>query len=242
MRGASSQTGWGNRGAASVRVASSCLENVRSARIVRFLAYSINPRIIADMATEASIFFYAFASWGRKPFVPEGARGFSYHRRNASVATLYTVFFASLVELVAVHLLLRTVAPRADIALLVVSAFGAIWILGFVRSVQLLPILVTDDSLQVRMGLIWRLDIPRTAIESIDFGRVNAPPKRTPGYLRAALGEPNVLVTLRAPLRAHGSYGIVRDVTRVGLVIDDLKEFEREMTIASLTAPRESLL
>lgn len=185
------------------------------------------------VAAEPSILFYAFASWRSKPFVPEGARAFSYHRRNASVATLYTIFFASLVEIVAVHFLLRTAAPRVDIAVLLISAYGAVWVLGFIRAVQLRPILLTSQALLVRTGLLWRVDIPRTAIESIAFGNVKAPPKRTPGYVRAALGEPNVLITLRAPARAHGPYGIVRDVARVGLVIDDLKAFEQAMTAMS---------
>lgn len=195
----------------------------------------VSPRVIEIIATEASIFFYAFASWRRKPFVPASARGFSYHQRNATAATFYTIFVASLVELVAVHFVLRTVAPRVDIAVLVLSVFGAVWILGFARAVQLRPILLTDDELRIRSGLSWRVDIPRTAIASIAFGRVNAPPKRTPGYVRAAFGEPNALITLREPLRAHGPYGIVRDVTRVGFVLDDVNGFAQATARHSTT-------
>jgi len=192
----------------------------------------VSPRVVEIVATEASIFFYAFASWRRKPFIPPSARGFSYHQRNATAATFYMIFFASLVEVVAVHFVLRAVAPRADVAVLAVSVFGALWILGFARAVQLRPILLTDDELRVRSGLSWRADIPRAAIASVTFGRVNAPPKRTPGYVRAAFGDPNVLVTLHEPLRAHGPYGIERDVTRIGLVLDDLKGFELAMAQA----------
>lgn len=193
----------------------------------------MNGRVAQIIATEMSMLFYAFASWGRKPFLPASARGFSYHRRNSYAAILYTVFFASLVELGVVHLMLRAVAPRAAIAVLVVSAFGAVWVLGFARSVQLRPIMLTRDELRVRSGLHWRIDIPRSAIERIEFGRVKAPPKRTPGYLRAALGTPNALVHLREPRRAHGPYGIMRDVTRVGLVLDDVTGFQAAMERAA---------
>jgi hypothetical protein len=186
----------------------------------------VNPRVIEIVATEASIFFYAFASWRRRPFVPESARGFSYHQRNATALTFYVLFLASLVEIAAVHFVLRAVAPHLDVAVLAVSVFGGVWILGFARAVQLRPILVTDDALLVRSGLSWRIDVPRAAIASVEFGRVNSPPKRTPGYVRAAFGEPNTLITVREPLRAYGPYGLTRDVTRVGLVVDDLQEFE----------------
>ena len=130
------------------------------------------------------------------------------------------------------------VRSRVGIAVLVVSIFGAIWILGFTRAVQLRPILLTDYALQVRVGLRWRLDIPRTAIASVSFTGVNAPPKRTPGYARAALGDPNVVLTLGAPIRAYGPYGMVRDVTRVGLVIDDVKAFEQSMNVVALANQR----
>jgi hypothetical protein len=196
-------------------------------RIEAVLADSpLSRRVGGIVATEMSMLFYALASWGRKPFLPASARAFSYHRQNAYAAILYTVFFASLVELSVVHVFLRTVAPRAALAVLVLSAFGAVWILGFARAVQLRPIVLTGDELRVRSGLQWRLDIPRSAIARIEFGRVKAPGKRTPGYLRAALGAPNALVTLREPLRASGAYGMVRDVTGVGLVLDDVKGFQ----------------
>jgi hypothetical protein len=140
---------------------------------------------------------------------------------------------ASAVETAAVHFLLRAVAPRVALAALAVSAFGTVWILGFARAVQLRPILVSADTLHVRSGVQWALDVPRAAIEHIEFGRVRAPTKGTPGYLRATLGQPNVLVTLREPTRANGPYGITRQVQQLGLVIDDLAAFRAAMDEAT---------
>jgi hypothetical protein len=113
---------------------------------------------------------------------------------------------------------------------LVVGVFGAIWMLGFARALQLRPILVTDDLLSIRSGLLWRLDVPRSMIGRIEIGPLKFPDKQTPGYLRAALGPPNVLITLRGPARAYGAYGTGREVLQVGLVLDDAKEFERAIT------------
>jgi hypothetical protein len=189
--------------------------------------------VVEVVATEASLFYYAFAAWWRRPFVPSGARAFSYHKRNSLIAILYTLCMASAVETAAVHFLLRAVAPRVALAALAVSAFGTVWILGFARAVQLRPILVSADTLHVRSGVQWALDVPRAAIEHIEFGRVRAPTKGTPGYLRATLGQPNVLVTLREPTRANGPYGITRQVQQLGLVIDDLAAFRAAMDEAT---------
>ncbi len=186
-------------------------------------------RVVEIVATETSLLYYAFAAWLRRPFVPSGVRAFSYHRRNSLAAIFYTLCMASAVETIAVHFVLRVVAPRAAFVALAVSAFGTVWILGFARAVQLRPILVSDSTLHVRSGVQWALDVPRAAIEHIEFGRVRAPRKGTPGYLRATLGQPNVLVELREPMRAHGPYGITRQVRQLGLVIDDLAGFRAAM-------------
>lgn len=190
---------------------------------------TMQSRVAEIVATEAAVFYYAFGAWRRRPFVPAGARSFSYHKRNALAALLYTIAFASLVETVAMEFVLRALAPHLALPVLAVSIFATVWLLGFARAVQLRPILVTRDALRVRTGVQWSLDIPRDAIARAEFGRVKAPPKRTAGYLRATLGQPNVLLELRAPLRARGPYGITRDVVRVGLVVDDLVGFRAEL-------------
>ncbi|HVX41571.1 MAG TPA: hypothetical protein VHB25_18575 [Gemmatimonadaceae bacterium] len=105
------------------------------------------------------------------------------------------------------------------------SAVATVWLVGFARAVQLRPIFLTHDALHVRTGVQWSVEIPRDRIASVDFGRVRAPHKRTPGYLRAAPGEPNVLIVLSEPLRAQGSCGLTRDVSRIGLTVDDVPGF-----------------
>jgi hypothetical protein len=189
------------------------------------------PARVADVVTmEFSVLFYALASWRRKPFSPHGSRAFSYHQRNSFAAILYTLFLASAVEAVAMDFLMRAFAPRLAVGLLVVSVFGALWVLGFARSVQLRPIWVTTDTLHVRNGLQWTVEIPRADIERVEFGRVKPPAKGTPGYLRATLGQPNVLIDLRSPVNAVGAYGRSRAVTRIALVIDDLAGFQRAVS------------
>ncbi len=169
--------------------------------------------------------YYAFGAWRRAPLVERGADAFSYHRRTAYAAILYTLVFASLVEVAAVHFVLRAIAPRLSLAVLALSVFGAVWLLGFARSVQLRPITVSDDLLRVRNGLRWSLDIPRATIARLDVGRIRTPAKGTAGYLCAGFGQPNVLIELGAPVVARGPYGTTRSVTHLSFVVDDPARF-----------------
>lgn len=177
------------------------------------------------LAVEGAVFYYALLAWRSKPFTPQGARSFSYHRRNAYAATLYAVVGAALVEMAVVDLLVRSHHPTVANALFVIDALGLIWMMGFARSVQLRPILLTADSLRVRNGLVATVDVPR-ADTTIEFGRVRAPAKGTPGYVRAALGQPNALVTVSRPVTLRRAYGSARQVRQIGLVLDDPKGFE----------------
>ena len=194
-------------------------------RIHAVLAPSIPRRVAGVVATEFSILYYALTVWRRAPFAPTRARAFSYHRKNGILAILYTVLATAVIELAALEFLLRALHPVAANIALVVDAFAVLWILGYARAVQLRPILITDDALLIRGGIRWSLDVPRSAIETVDIGRVKAPGKRTPGYLRATMGQPNVLITLTRPLIATGAYATARTVTRVGFTVDDPNTF-----------------
>jgi len=177
------------------------------------------------LATETAIFYYALASWRKRPFAPPGARPFSYHRRNAYAAILYAVFGVALVEMAAVDLIVRARHLTAANVLLVIDGLAALWILGFVRAVQLRPILLDGDRLLIRNGLSASVEVHRSNA-TIEFGRVRAPARGTPGYLRVAMGEPNALITLREPAAVRRAYGSARVVDRIGLVLDDPKGFE----------------
>lgn len=58
-------------------------------------------RFAGIVATEFSILYYALAAWRRDPFVPARSRAFSYHRKNALLAILYTVLATAVIELAA---------------------------------------------------------------------------------------------------------------------------------------------
>ena len=77
----------------------------------------------------------------------------------------------------------------------------------------------------------WSLDVPRSTIETVVVGRVKAPDKRTPGYIRITMGQPNVLLTLTRPLTAMGAYGMTRTVTRVGFSVDDPNTFSLALAL-----------
>ena len=191
---------------------------------------SIQSRVADVVAMETAVFYYALASWRRKPFIPSRALGFAYHTKNGYLGLLYTIMRIAMVEAIALDFLIRLKHPTAANAFLALDLFTAFWILGLARGVKLRPILVTRDEIQVRNGLQWRLDIPRSQIDRIDFGKVNAPSKGTREYLRVAPGRPNVLIELRTPMQAYGPYGFTKRVRLISLALDDAAGFQQAVS------------
>ena len=196
-----------------------------------------SPRLAAMLATEMSLLYFALLSWRRDPHVPAGTQAFSYHRRNGLAGILWALLLAAVVELVALHFLVRAWSPRAAWTLTAVSIVGALWVLGFLRAALLRPTLLVGDTLFVRTGVQWSAEIPVAAIADAHFGRPRAPAKGTPGHLRPlAIGDPNVLLRLREPLTARGPYGIRRSVSSIALSVDDPGGIEKGLAARTSAA------
>ena len=113
-----------------------------------------------------------------------------------------------------------------------------LWLIGDFQAVRLRPIVVGDNTLQVRVGLRWSVAIPYGQIRQARLrGRGEAMTRRSAGYLSAALlVDPQLILELDCPLRVQGPYGISKEVSRVGLAVDDFEAFR-----AALVAKRVSV-
>ena len=177
-------------------------------------------RAASVLAGELAVFWYAFASWRRAPDVPPGARAFTLHRQSG-VATLFGFLAGvSLMEAALVHLLVARWSVTAAWILTAFSTYGAVWLAAVARSFSLRPVLLTNDELIVRAGLLWTVRIPRSQIA------VERP--SNPSDLRVPLlTDPNVVLRLAEPVIARGLYGMTRKVSTVAIGFDDPSAFTR---------------
>lgn len=186
-----------------------------------------NPMVERALGSELTLMYFALASWRRKPHVPAGSIAFTYHMKSGIVGLLSALLGTAVVELFVVHLLIHTRAPRLAWALAASSALGIVWLLGFIRSLVLRPVLVSDAEVVVRSGAAWTLAIPRSAIARVEGGRaLKAPSKRAPEHLQGTpVVQPNLLLTLGEPLEAQGLYGRRKLVRTVSIRLDDAERF-----------------
>jgi hypothetical protein len=107
----------------------------------------------------------------RRPAVPRDVEPFGYSQVVAPVIWLW--IFASAAEMVVVHLLIPW--PIVRIIVLVISAWGLIWMIGFLASIKVHPHLVGAASLRVRHGSSVDIAVPWDSIASIVVQRRDLP-------------------------------------------------------------------
>ncbi len=183
------------------------------------------------LAHELAVFYYAFFFWRVEPPAHTEGIAFTYHRRSGSVALLGALLGIAAVETIVVHLLVARWNATVAWILTAVGVYGIVWLLGFLQSVRLRPILVTREALHLRIGVLWSARIPLGRIAAITRIQGSAPDRRASDYLYAAvLAEPQLLIELTESIEVHGPFGYTkRDVRRIGLGVDDPASLEAEI-------------
>ncbi|WP_308799970.1 hypothetical protein [Agromyces silvae] len=168
----------------------------------------------------------------RRPALPAGATGFSYHKPVLTILVIFIVLSA--VEIPIIDLIVHQ-WPFVRIPLLVLGIWGLTWMVGLLAAYLVRPHTVGPDGMRVREGL--ELDVPLAwediASVAIDR-RVDEPksPRITETDASRTLSlrmqdETNIEIELERPtaVRLPGlpPKGGVHEVTHVRLWTDDPK-------------------
>jgi hypothetical protein len=175
------------------------------------------------LALELTLLRLAFAGW----FLEPPRDGFFVARRQWAVVLVLLAFLGG-VETFGLHLMLLHVSrPLAWIAT-VLAIYSLLWLLGDFQALRLLPTLIVDGELRVRVGLRSRARVPLDAITSV----VRAESFPADGCLRAtALGAPNVVVYARGV--AEGLFGRRREFSSIAFAVTDPDAFVAALSPSS---------
>jgi len=195
------------------------------------------PPLAARMlAAEISVLYYALFTWRAKPHIPKRAQAFSIHRQSGQVELLAGLAMACVLEIVPVHLVLHRWSPVAAWIATALGLYSAIWLIGLTRSISLRPILVGQDYLDLRYGLLFRL-----RIEAHRIARVH--PRETIGSPPAVVlpkgSQPNIWIELARDQKARRLFGIETRVRQIGLAADHPSALER--ALAQIVQPGSPL-
>ncbi|MFF2368941.1 hypothetical protein [Agromyces sp. NPDC058110] len=201
------------------------------------------PRRIWQMLRRAlDVELRIYASIGRfvarRPAVPRGAFGFSYHRPVFTVLMIFIVLSA--VEIPIIDLVVHR-WPVVRIAMLVLGLWGVTWMFGLLCAYLMRPITVGPDGIRVRQGLELDVHLTWDDIASVARRKQVDEPKsprivEADGARTLALrmqDETDLVIALERPtvvrLPGHAPKGGDQEITAVRLWVDDPKGFLDEV-------------
>jgi len=181
--------------------------------------------ILGFVLTEFALVYFAFGGWFKK-FVSLDLDNlpFSYHRKSGYAAILGMIMMILLAETAALHLLLQVWSKVAAWIFTSLSIYGLFWLLGDYHAMRLHPIVLSRNVLFIRTGLRWRATLPLANLAAIQ--KFNARAKRVKDYLGLSVfGDPRLVIDCKQPVVVQGLFGITREVSQLGLTVDDEKFF-----------------
>lgn len=186
------QAGWIiARGVAAFRT-------TKEQRLEAALATALPASLLHLAKSEIALLRCLFAAPSATPQVPPGANAFACHGQTAPM--LWVLLALQAIELGVTHLLISHWSERAAIVLSLLTAIGIVYMIAFIRSLRLHPILLTEEGLHLRTGLLLQRHVPYAEIAEVSAipasEQVNSPATLN----MSILAGPNMIVHLREPV------------------------------------------
>ena len=175
---------------------------------------------------------------GRRPSIPRGAAGFSFHKPVLTILIIFIVLSA--VEVPIIDLIVHP-WPAVRIPFLVLGIWGLTWMFGLLCSYLIRPHTVGPDGIQVRGGLEIDIAFGWDDIASVAHNvRVDEP--KSPKIVEAdgsctlmlrIINDTNLEIELEQPtvvrLPGHGAAGGEQSITAIRIWADDPRAFMDEV-------------
>lgn len=193
-------------------------------RTETILSEFIPPVVARFAAAEIMALRYVLA-FRAPPSYPAGAKAFTCHRGGV-LALVWTVVALSFIEVGLVHLVLRQWSETVAILVSLLSELSVVYLMGLANSLRCLPTHVSEDGVQVRLGILIDQHIRWDEIAKL--ATISGAYRKSPTVLRAAvISAPNVRLTLKTGKLVGRLFRRDQCVNSVELYLDDAADFVR---------------
>jgi hypothetical protein len=178
------------------------------------------------LIAEVDMLRYAVLGWWAKPEIMPQAAIFSTYRESGFTAMASMVGVALVVETTVVHLLVTLWSARIAGWLLFFEAYTLVILLAHGQAVRLRPVLLTADTLHLKVGFVWQLTVP--VAELVAVASLRDTPTPAPDLLnltKLLFTPPNLVLTFSHPVTVKGPYGIQRTGRRLAVYLDQPQQF-----------------
>ncbi len=175
--------------------------------------------VAAIAATEVSILYLVFAGWfARFRTSRPDVSVHSYHRKSSFL--FWPLMALVIVETFGLHLVISIWTQTGAWVFTSISIYTLLWMVGHIHASRLQPVIVDDQYIYLRTGLVWRGQI---ALSNVSVVRKSTRADRqTDGFVNVSLlGDPDVVIVLKDPETLEGLFARKKEARIVGIALDD---------------------
>ncbi|WP_338764683.1 hypothetical protein WAF17_00075 [Bernardetia sp. ABR2-2B] len=202
----------------------------------------ILPKLPASLlATEIAVIYYSILNWKSRKINPK--KEFTYHKNSGTVGLLGALVFIIAVETIAIHLLLGMWSHIAAWVLTILSIYTGFQILAFAKSFSKRPILIENDILYLRYGIMSETEIEIKNIKSIEVSEKSLEElleleeikdkQKAKLYQKLSplgnLEQHNVIIRLYKKAKLNGIYGINKEFEVLTFHVDEKVDFKNKV-------------
>lgn len=191
---------------------------------------SLFPETVAKLAAnEIALIYYGFFNFKKTVLKPNE---FSNYKGSGILSTLGAIIFVVAIEMVTVHVLTAKWSTTLAWVLSILSFYSALQLIGIIRSVPKRPIVINENHLVLRFGILSNTIIPIDAIETIGIAGESDFDKNKGTKTLSLLGElehSNIVIYLKSPQQLQFLYGRPKSYTKLLLFVDDNQKFKTEI-------------
>ncbi|MED3561285.1 beta-carotene 15,15'-monooxygenase [Bacillus xiapuensis] len=185
--------------------------------------------IIRAICSEMLMFYYAFASWRKKPHV--GPNVFTLHQKSSLIAFQIMLIHATVLEMAGIHWMFHDKSAVLSIIMLVLNFYTVIFFIGDIQAVRHNPLQVTEESIYISLGLIKRMEIKWFDIEEVIDEPEHLNEKRSKDTIEFMARDfepvqPDVILKLKRPVEATLIMGMKKEYSKVAIRVDDPNKFK----------------
>ncbi|TBW28704.1 hypothetical protein [Gramella sp. KN1008] len=192
--------------------------------------YEILPKAwVTPVVTEIAVFYYGFLQWKKRKL---NKNEFSYHKNSGTIALLIAIIFLIVIETIVFHLLLSKWSDLAANILTFLSVYSALQIFGFLKSMSRRPIIIEENKLLLRYGIMSETIIDISEIENIEVSakEIEFDEETRKLSILGNLESHNIIIRLNKENTLFGIYGRKKDYKNIALYVDENKEFRKHVS------------
>ncbi|MYD92829.1 MAG: hypothetical protein F4Y02_03875 [Chloroflexi bacterium] len=175
--------------------------------------------VAAIVASEVCMLYLVFAGWFAKFRTSRpDVSVHSYHRKSSFL--FWSLMALVIVETFGLHLVISIWTPTGAWVFTAISIYTLLWMVGHTHASRLQPVIVDDQYIYLRTGLVWRGQIALSNVSEVR--KVTKADRQADGFVNVSLlGDPDVVIVLTEPRMLEGLFARRREVKILGIALDD---------------------